>query len=150
VKKIAITVAAAVGALSLALVPAVAEAAPAATETYASITCTPQSNSLFAAGYWFASAAHGNDYPANTKLKIIFYWSSTTPGAPTKSEPTTTTTGSGGVWSSNTIFTAPVGSSGGDEEVRVQVDNDSTGADLGSSSLANVSYNACAPISYRA
>lgn len=149
-KKIAIAVIGAASAAALAVLPGVANAATAAaaTETYASIVCTPQSNPLFAQGYWFASSSHGNDYPANTKIKITFYWSSTTQGAGTREEDTVTSTGSGGVWSSNTFFTAPLGSMGGDEEVRVSVDNDTTGAYLGSSSLANVSYNKCAPISY--
>jgi hypothetical protein len=145
-KKIVIAAVGAASAVSLAFLPGVARAA--GTETTATINCTPQSNPNFADGLWFASAARGSDYPSNTKIDIEFYWSSTTQGAGTREEKTTTQTGSGGVWSSNTFFTAPLGSMGGDEEVRVDVTRASNGAYLGDSSLANVSYNKCAPISY--
>ena len=148
-KKIAIAAIGAASAVSLVILPGIESAATAAaTVTTANIKCTPKSNPLYAGGEWFASWATGYDYPSNTKINIEFYWTSTTQGARTRNESTTTQTGSGGVWSSNTFFDPPLGSMGGDEQVRVDVTRASNGASLGESSLANVSYNACAPISY--
>jgi hypothetical protein len=150
VKKIAIAAIGAASAMSLAILPSLAHAAtPAtATETHADFRCTPKSNPAYAEGDWFASSAYGNDYPSNTRIIIWFYWSSSTQGAGTRKDDAETTTGSGGVWSSDTFFEPPLGSMGGDEELRVAVDRASNGANLGSTSLYNVSYNACAPISY--
>jgi len=148
VKKNRVAAIAAAGAASLALsvlVPSMAHAS--SPETFAKLFCTTNPT-LKNAGDWFSFNAWGNDYPGDMRIKIEFYRSSTSQGATTWDPTAETTTYSSGTWSSDTFYDGGQGSSGGDEEVRVQVVEESNDGYLGSSSLYSIPYNDCSPISY--